>query len=340
MSELQIPLPDDFHVHLRQGEILKAVVRETGRYFGRVLVMPNILPPVTTAERLQAYMQELEAARPSFMPIYTFQVTPNLDSRSIVNFKEQGAAAGKLYFEGATTNSVEGIRRIDDVYRVLASMEREDLVLSIHAEDTSFEILEREKRFIPILEGIRNRFPKLRIVVEHVSCAEMVEYILRAPPRTAATVTVHHLLYTLDDLLGNGLDPHLYCKPVVKTRVDRACIRSAVFNGNPRFFFGSDSAPHSVSIKECRRCAAGVFSAPAAIPLLAELFELNERIDRLADFTGRFGADFYGLPIPEKRITLWKESVRVPDSIAGCRPLKAGETVGWSLKPASGDLLL
>lgn len=328
--------PDDFHVHLRQAPLLGPVVRETSRWFPRVLVMPNTVPPVTTPDGLRAYGEEILRAVPAgrtMEPLLTFKVVPGIDARLVADLAAAGAVGGKLYPRGVTTNSADGVDEIDPLLPVFEAMAEHDLVLEIHAETPGVFSLDREAAFLPTVERLARRFPGLRIVIEHISSRQSVDALAELPSTVAATVTVHHLLLTLDDVVGGDLRPHHFCKPIAKRPEDRDAIVDAVFSGNPRLFFGSDSAPHSRGSKETDCGCAGIYTAPVAVPLLAELFEgagisLTEadsgRGASLESFLSRYGAEFYRLPLNRERLTLVEDEWVVPDEYDGVVPFYAG----------------
>lgn len=351
--------PDDFHVHLRQAPILAPVVRETSRWFARALVMPNTVPPVTTPDGLRRYREEILAAIPpgrSLEPLMTFKVVPSLDPRDVAELAGAGAIGGKLYPQGVTTNSADGVSEVEPLYPVFEAMEAEDLVLEIHAEEPGVFSLDREEAYLPHIERIVTRFPRLRVVIEHVSSAAVVEALRSLPETVAATVTVHHLLLTLDDVVGDELRPHNFCKPIAKRERDRLAICDAVLSGNPRLFFGSDSAPHPRDAKEAACGCAGIYTAPVAIPLLAAFFEdagvpLTEaapvdgedgtagareardsgRRPSLEAFVARRGAEFYRLPLYDAAVRLIESPWVVPDLCAGVVPFYAGERLKYAL---------
>ncbi len=269
--------PDDFHVHLRQGQSLAAYTQDVAAGFARALVMPNTLPPVATAEGLEQYRTQIDAGlgvhTPGFLPLMSFKLAPRHDAAAVASLAAAGATAGKLYPAGVTTNSEDGVQSIESIFPALDAMQEHGIVLCIHGEAPDAFCLERETAFLSKLETIVARFPRLRVVLEHLSTADAVRAVRDLPSRVAATITVHHLLLTLDDLIGGELRPHHFCKPVVKTPADRAMLREAVLNGEPKFFFGSDSAPHTREHKECDCGCAGLYTAPVALPLLAEFFE-------------------------------------------------------------------
>ena len=331
---IELPRPDDFHVHLRSGPAMAAYARREAAAFGRALVMPNTLPPLADASGIAAYREGVLAATaggPRLEPLMTFKLLPGMDAAAVKACARAGAVAGKYYPAGATTNSADGIRSPLEMEEALAAMEEEGLVLSIHGEDPSAPALEREDRFLPVVETLLARYPRLRIVLEHLSGARALAFVLSGSDRLAGTVTAHHLLFTLDDLLGEGLDPHLYCKPLVKTDRDRAALREAAFRGNRKLFFGSDSAPHPRAAKESRRAPAGIYSAPVALPALAALFSDSGAVAALRPFLCENGAAFYGLPPATGSLTLIEEPWTVPEELDGSVPLLAGKTLTWRI---------
>lgn len=332
---LTMRMPDDFHVHLRQDAGLAHFARATAAMFGRALVMPNTLPPVTTSVDVERYRREILNAvgdYPYFAPLMSFKLTdPGRQAAEIPALQGSGVVTGKFYPRGATTHSEDGITDFRELYPVFEAMQAEGIVLSVHAEDPGAFILEREREFLPVIRQVSRDFPKLKIIVEHVSSAEGVEAVLSLPETVGATITLHHLMLTLDDLLGGKLQPHLFCKPVVKRPADREALREAIRSGNSKFFFGSDSAPHPRSDKEGAECGAGVYTAPVALPALVLLFESLGMIERLEDFVSGFGADFYGLPRSSDTITLVHTPWTVPEEANGVVPFLAGQTLPWQL---------
>jgi len=334
MTTLTLRRPDDFHVHLRQGEACDDFARDArGAGFTRVLVMPNTLPPIDSVPRLEAYRRQIEAAAPGLTALMTFKIRPGLDRPTLTALQAAGALAGKLYPEGVTTNSEDGIRHLEDAYPVFAVMEELGLVLCLHGEHPDAFSLDREAEFVKGLPALRAAFPRLRIVLEHVSTAAGLDAVVADGPLTAATLTAHHLLFTLDDLLGGKLDPHLFCKPLLKRPEDRSRLIDAALSGNPKFFFGSDSAPHSRDQKEASLCSAGCYTMPVSLALLAGLFEEGAVLGRLEAFVSRFGAEFYRLPLNAGTITLRKEPWAVPAAYHGVVPVQAGRTLAWSVIP-------
>jgi dihydroorotase len=328
----RLAAPDDFHVHLRQDDALADYARQTASQFRRALVMPNTLPPISSVAGLTAYREWILRAAPSFEPLMSFKVTEELTEQGVQELAGAGAVAGKLYPRGVTTHAEDGVRDVQALYPALATMEREGLVLCIHGEEPGTFILDRERAFLPRLVELAERFPTLRIVFEHASTKEAVACVAELPPTVAATITVHHLLLTLDDLLGTGIVPHHFCKPVVQTPADRAALRHAAFSGSAKFFFGSDSAPHPRKNKECAHGAAGVYSAPVALPALCELFVAEADLATLEAFTSRHGADFYGLPHNEGTVALAEDPWQVPSEVDGAVPLLAGRTLRYRMR--------
>lgn len=334
IPELVLPRPDDFHVHLRQEPGMALYTRRQALMSGRALVMPNTLPPIADAAALVAYRQEiLDSLEPgsSFTPLMTFKLLPGMDARRVAECVAAGAVAGKYYPSGSTTHAVDGPRNPAEVAGVLDAMQDAGVVLSIHGEMPEAPALEREEAFLPVLESLLEGWPRLRIVLEHLSSAAAVDFVLSGPDRLAASVTAHHLLFTIDDLLGGALNPHLFCKPVLKTAEDRARLRDAAFSGSPRFFFGSDSAPHPRAAKESARAPGGIYAAPTALPALVELFESQGAVPSLFPFLSGNGARFYGLPAPEGFVRLIRQPWTVPAEIDGVVPMCAGQTLAWQL---------
>jgi dihydroorotase len=329
---LRIPLPDDFHIHLRQDAALQAYAQDASMQFGRVLVMPNTLPPVTEPLRLREYKRQIENSAPGLEALMTFKLNAAYTREDLQLLKNVGAIAGKYYPAGVTTNSQDGIGDFESVLPVVAHMEQLGIVLCLHGEEPGAFCLDREVQFLHRVERLVKEFPKLKIVLEHISTRESVSAVERWPANVAATITLHHLLLTLDDVIGDGLMPHHFCKPLLKRPEDRAALRQAAFSGNPKFFFGSDSAPHAKGKKECPCGAAGVYSAPVAAPLLVQLFADAEQFERLPDFVAKFGATFYGLPLTTRTLVLQRTDWTVPAETHGVVPLFAGQTLHWKIK--------
>jgi len=300
--------------------------------FGRVLAMPNTEPPINSPESVKKYKEEISAAAPNLEVLLTFKLNKNYDEQELLAMQKNGAVAAKYYPLGVTTNSQDGVSKIEDMYPTIALMEKLDLVLCLHGEEPGAFCLDREKDFLKHLEKLCKNFPKLRIVLEHVSSEEAVECVKNLPHNVAATVTVHHLILTLNDIVGDSLRPQNFCKPLPKLPKDKEAVRTAVFSGNKKFFLGTDSAPHSLQKKECLCGAAGVYSAPVAIPILIEEFEKENKLDLLSDFLSRFGSDFYKIPEQAKKVVYIKEKWQVPSTIDGAVPLRAGEFLEWQRK--------
>lgn len=329
VNTLQLPLPDDFHVHLRQGALLESYAKTVAAEFGRILVMPNTTPPIDSAQKIEAYRAQIHSAAPGLEPLMTFKLNPRISASDLQQMKQAGAIAGKYYPAGVTTNSEDGISEFESIFPVISEMEKLNLVLCIHGEEPSAFCLDREPAFIRRVERLAAEFPNLRIVFEHLSTRAAVEAVLKMPQNVAATITAHHLLHTLDDVVGGALKPHHFCKPLPKRPEDREALRGAAFSGNPKFFFGSDSAPHAKSQKECCCGAAGVYTAPVAIPVLIQIFEEAGHMDKLPDFIGGFGADFYRIPRQTQKALYAKEPWTVPETVDGAVPLFAGQELSW-----------
>ncbi|MGA1286189.1 MAG: dihydroorotase, partial [Rubrivivax sp.] len=317
-QQLTLRRPDDWHLHLRDGAAMASVLPWTARQFARAIVMPNLRPPVTTAAMAQAYRQRILAALPeglSFEPLMTLYLTDNTPPDEILRAREAGVVALKLYPAGATTNSDAGVTDIRRTWRTLEAMQREGLLLLVHGEvtDSEIDIFDREAVFIDrVMTPLRRDFPELKIVFEHITTREAADYVAEAGPRTAATLTAHHLLYSRNALFVGGLRPHWYCLPVLKREVHRQALVRAATSGHPRFFLGTDSAPHAAALKEQSVCGAGCYTAPAALELYAEAFEAAGALDRFEAFASLNGPAFYGLPPNEDRVTLRREAWTLP----------------------------
>ncbi|MEW6353002.1 MAG: dihydroorotase [Pseudomonadota bacterium] len=342
MTTLTLIRPDDWHVHLRDGAAMQAVLPHTARQFARAIVMPNLKPAVTTTDMALAYRARILAALPPdtpFNPLMTLYLTDATPPEEIARAKAGGQVlAAKYYPAGATTNSASGVTDLRKTHATLAAMEEYDLPLLVHGEvtDPSVDIFDREKVFIEReLAPLLDKFPKLRIVFEHVTTREAVEFVLAAPANVAATITAHHLLLNRNALLAGGIRPHHYCLPVLKRESHRMALIGAATGGNPKFFLGTDSAPHAKHTKESACGCAGVYTAHAAMELYAEAFEQAGALDKLEGFAGLHGADFYRLPRNKEKITLVKEGWCVPDDYAlGAEtliPFRAGERLSWKL---------
>jgi dihydroorotase len=347
MTTLTLRRPDDWHLHLRDGAAMAAVLPFTAARFGRAIVMPNLKPPVTTTALALAYRERILAALPagsSFQPLMTLYLTDRTAPEEVALARASGCVAGfKLYPAGATTNSESGVTDLRHIRRVLEQMSEHDMVLQVHGEVTGAEVdvFDREARFIDeVLLPLCVRHPGLRIVFEHITTRRAVEFVRAARAGVAATITPQHLLMNRNALFVGGIRPHLYCLPVLKTEDDREALIQAATSGDPRFFLGTDSAPHARHTKEAACGCAGIFSAHAAIELYAEAFDSVGRLPLLPGFASEFGADFYQLPRNPDFITLAAEPWRVPESYAfgeeALVPLRAGETVGWRMVAGSG----
>jgi dihydroorotase len=342
-DRLTLTRPDDWHLHLRDGAAMAAVVGATANAFGRALVMPNLRPPVTTVAAARAYRERILKALPEatgFVPLMTLYLTDNTDGATIAEAKRSGIVqAIKYYPAGATTNSDSGVTSLDRAYPALAAMEKEGVALSLHGEvtDPDVDVFDRERVFVDrLLPRIVRDFPGLAIVLEHLTTREAVDFVRAAPANVAATITPQHLLYSRNSLFAGGLRPHLYCLPVLKRETHREALVAAATSGSPKFFLGTDSAPHARRTKEAACCGAGCYSAPIALPLYAEVFDHAGALHRLEAFASHFGADFYGLPRNAGTVTLVREPMLVPgeypfgaDSLV---PLRAGETLHWTLQ--------
>ena len=343
-SEITLTRPDDWHLHVRDGAALAAVVPATAPQFGRAIIMPNLKPPVTTAAQAVAYRDRIRAAVPAgveFEPLMTLYLTDKLPPDEIRRAKEAGVVAVKLYPAGATTNSDAGVTDIRKTYATLEAMQREGILLLVHGEVTSpdVDLFDREAVFIEQqLIPLRRDFPGLKIVMEHITTREAAQYVAAEDELLGATITAHHLLYNRNAIFTGGIRPHYYCLPVLKRETHRVALVQAATSGNPKFFLGTDSAPHPAHLKEHATGCAGCYTAHAAIEMYAEAFEAAGALDRLEGFASFFGADFYGLPRNTGTITLRKESWTPPESFAfgdaALKPLRAGEALPWRLVPA------
>ena len=341
MTTLQIRRPDDWHLHLRDHTALAAVLPFTARQFARAIVMPNLRPPVTTAAQALAYRQRIEAARPAgldFTPLMTLYLTDNTPPAEIARAREAGVVALKLYPAGATTNSDAGVTDIRKTYATLDAMQREGLLLLVHGEvtDAEIDVFDREAVFIDrVMSPLRRDFPALKVVFEHITTTEAAQYVADAPGSTAATITAHHLLFNRNALFTGGLRPHYYCLPVLKKERHRQALVQAATSGNPRFFLGTDSAPHPAHLKEHATGCAGCYTAHAAMEMYAEAFDNAGALDKLEGFASFHGPDFYNLPRNTGTITLRRESWTPPESFvfgeANLKPLRAGEALPWRL---------
>ncbi len=344
MDTLTITTPDDWHLHFRDGEMLHETVPATARCFRRAIVMPNLVPPVTNAEMVNAYRDRILAAAPAgsgFEPLMTLYLTNETTAQDIQEAKIQGTTAAKLYPAGATTNSDAAVSALEQLYPIFQAMQEQDMVLCIHGEVTEshIDIFDREKEFIDrFLSDIVKTFPELRVVFEHITTKDAAEFVLSSSDKVAATITPQHLLLNRNDLLVGGIRPHNYCLPVLKRNIHQQALLDVVATGSEKFFLGTDSAPHEKHRKESSCGCAGCYSAWSAIELYAKVFDDLNCLEKLEGFASHYGADFYGLPRNSDTITLIKESWTVPEEIAlpdghSIVPFFAGQTLQWQLAP-------
>jgi dihydroorotase len=343
MKTLTITRPDDWHIHVRNGAILKTVLPHTARQFARAIIMPNLKPPVTTVAEALAYRKEILQAVPAginFTPLMTLYLTAATKISEIKKAAESDHVyAFKLYPAGATTNSDSGVADIHAIYPLLAELEKLDIPLLIHGEttDTDCDIFDRERVFVDTsLTDIATNFPNLRIVLEHVTTSEAVQFVYASGNNIAATITPQHLLYNRNALFAGGIRPHYYCLPIIKREHHRLALVKAATSGNPKFFLGTDSAPHITSLKEDSCGCAGCYSAYAALELYAEIFEQADALNKLEGFASFFGADFYRLPRNSDTVTLKKTTWSIPlfygENDNTVTPLKAGEELSWKMQ--------
>lgn len=342
MDKLTITRPDDWHLHVRNGEILQTVITHSARQFGRAIIMPNLKPPVVTVDQANKYRQEIMDCLPAghhFEPLMTLYLTPDTTVAEVekVSLSEQ-VFAFKFYPAGATTNSDAGVSGLDAAYPLFEAMQKHRVPLLIHGEVTEpdADIFDRERIFVEsALVRLVRDFPELRIVLEHVTTLEAVQFVESSSIHVGATVTPQHLLYNRNAILAGGIKPHFYCLPVLKREKHRQALLKAVTSGNPKFFLGTDSAPHQTHLKENACGCAGCYSAPIAMELYAEAFDSVGRLDGLEAFASFYGPDFYGLPRNADHIVLERKSWRVPESYSGSgvslTPLRAGEEMLWKL---------
>ncbi|MEY4738449.1 MAG: hypothetical protein RL302_2768 [Pseudomonadota bacterium] len=338
---LTITRPDDWHLHVRDGAALDTVVPHTAAQFGRAIIMPNLRPPVTTAAQALAYKARIQAAVPagvSFEPLMTLYLTDNLPADEIARAKDAGVVAAKLYPAGATTNSDAGVTDLRKTYKTLEAMQKAGMLLLVHGEVTSSDIdlFDREAVFIDTqLIPLRQDFPELKIVFEHITTREAAQYVNDADRFTAATITAHHLLYNRNAIFTGGIRPHYYCLPVLKRETHRLALVQAATSGSPKFFLGTDSAPHPAHLKEHASGCAGCYTAHAAMELYAQAFDTAGALHKLEGFASFYGADFYGLPRNTGTITLKRETWTPPESFAfgdaALKPLASGEALSWRM---------
>lgn len=338
MYSLTITRPDDWHVHFRDGQNLPDTVAATAKHFARALVMPNLKPALTSVTALLAYRERIInslAEQVAFTPLMTLYLNETISAAELEKTKNYPFILGaKLYPAGATTNSEEGVSSLQVLYPLLELMQELDLVLQIHGEVVEGDIFDREADFISrcLLPLIRN-FPRLRIVLEHISTAAAVDFIEQAPQQISATITAHHLLYNRNQLLAGGLRPHYYCLPILKRETDQQALQKAATSNNPKFFAGTDSAPHAIGNKESACGCAGIYSAPVAVALYAQIFSQLGQLDKLDSFLSRFGAEFYRQPINKTELILEKKPNQVPQVLPLGQeqvvPMAAGEILEW-----------
>jgi dihydroorotase len=333
ITQFKIRRPDDFHVHLREEAMLENVLPHTAQNFARALVMPNLKSAVRVGIQAREYREKIRrlAEKTPFEPLMTIKLTQRTTAADIEDAAARHAIAVKVYPEGVTTNSEDGVRDIEainpDVFR---AMVKEHVALCVHAEEPGVFSLDREASYLTHVRKIAEAHPDLRIIIEHITTAEAAKFVMEAGPNVAATITVHHLLITLDDVVGDqGIRPHNFCKPIAKRPEDRDVLVDAATSGYHRFFLGTDSAPHAKDTKECGRGCAGCFTAPIAMPLLAELFDKRDSLDKLEAFTSENGANFYGLNLNKDYVTLERQEWEVPPTYGSVVPFKAGEKLGW-----------
>ncbi|MGJ8667852.1 MAG: dihydroorotase [Oceanococcus sp.] len=345
MKSLTITQPDDWHLHLRDGVALADTVAHTARQFARAIVMPNLKPPITSVALADGYRQRILAALPqdlSFQPLMSLYLTDQTTPAMVEAAAKSGFVHGfKLYPAGATTNSDAGVTDLDGIHDCLAAMSDNGLVFQVHGEvtDSDVDIFDREAVFIErILKPIRARHPELKIVLEHITTAQAVEFVLQGGEKTAATITPQHIRFNRNELFRGGLRPHAWCLPILKAEAHRLAVSQAAMLGDPRFFLGTDSAPHRRETKESDCGCAGMFSAPNAIELYADSFEAAGQLDKLEDFASHFGADFYALPRNSGRLVLNQQDQSIPNTyaLAGGEvvPMLAGETLSWTAQLA------
>lgn len=341
MNKITITRPDDWHVHLRDGEALKNTVADISRYFGRAIIMPNTVPPVTNAKLANEYYQRIMAANtsPTFKPLMVLYLTDQTTPQDIEEAKKSGLVYGaKLYPAGATTNSSSGVTNVDNIAAVIEAMQKHEMPLLIHGEVTTadIDIFDREAVFIDtILKPLVAKYPNLRVVLEHITTKQAVDFVEQAGPNVAATITAHHLLFNRNHMLVGGIRPHYFCLPILKRNIHQHALLKAATSGSAQFFLGTDSAPHPQHAKESDCGCAGAYTAYAAIELYAEAFEQENALDKLELFASLNGPKFYNLPINEDKITLIKQAWDVPATMAFGNdvvvPIRANEQINWQV---------
>lgn len=338
-TTITLTRPDDWHLHVRDGAALEAVIGHTAAQFARAVIMPNLKQPVSTTAQALAYKARILTALPqgsTFEPLMTLYLTDNTKLEEIAQARASGIVAAKLYPAGATTNSEAGVTAVQNIYPVLAAMQTHGMPLLVHGEvtDSAIDVFDREAVFIDtIMQPVRRDFPELKVVFEHITTREAAQYVAAGGQHLAATITAHHLLYNRNALFTGGIRPHYYCLPILKREVHRQALVAAATSGSPQFFLGTDSAPHATHLKEHASGCAGCYTAHAALELYAEVFEAAGALDKLEGFASFYGADFYGLPRNQGRISLHKKSWQVPEHYpygdATIKPLRAGESLAW-----------
>ena len=341
MTSLTITRPDDWHVHLRDGEALTNTVADISRYFGRAIVMPNLVPPVVNADDARAYYDRIMACEPEahFTPLMVLYLTDNTTPEDIAKAKESGIVyAAKLYPAGATTNSSSGVTDISKLGPVLEAMQKHNMLLLVHGEVThnDVDIFDREATFIDsVLKPLVANYPNLKVVLEHITTKDAVDFVNQSGDNVAATITAHHLMYNRNHMLVGGIRPHFYCLPILKRNIHQQALVEAATSGSAKFFLGTDSAPHPKHAKESACGCAGSYTAHAAIELYAEVFEQENALDKLEAFASLNGPNFYGLPVNSDKITLTKEEWLVPETMSFGNdvvvPVKATETLTWKV---------
>jgi len=341
MTTLTITRPDDWHVHLRDGDVLKDTVRDTSRYMGRAIIMPNLVPPVTTTELAEAYQARIMAAQPAstFKPLMVLYLTDKTTADEIKKAKASGLVyAAKLYPAGATTNSDSGVTSTANIREALVAMQEVGMLLLVHGEVTTndIDIFDREEQFLTtVLAPLVAEYPDLKIVLEHITTKNAAEFVANAGPNVAATITVHHLMYNRNHMLVGGIKPHFYCLPILKRNIHQQALIEAATSGSNKFFLGTDSAPHTKQSKESGCGCAGSYTAFAALELYAEVFEEAGALDKLETFTSFNGPDFYNLPRNTDTLELQKVSWDVPATLNfgddEVVPIKAGEVINWKV---------
>ncbi|WNO10193.1 dihydroorotase [Teredinibacter sp. KSP-S5-2] len=339
---LTLTAPDDWHIHLRDGDALQYTVPHAASSFARAIIMPNLVPPVTNAEEAVAYKERILQHVPSgenFTPLMVLYLTDNTTAEDIVAAKQAGVVACKLYPAGATTNSDSGVTNLKNIYPVLEAMQEQGILLLVHGEVTTsdIDIFDREAVFIEqILKPVIADFPELKVVLEHITTKDAVDFVTQASDKVAATITAHHLLFNRNHMLAGGIRPHFYCLPILKRNIHQEALIQAATSGNKKFFLGTDSAPHAKNKKEAACGCAGSYTAFAAIELYAEVFDAANALDKLEAFAAHFGPDFYGLPRNQDTITLKREEWTLPTEFefgeSTLVPIMAGETLRWQIQ--------